>query len=189
MLLDSSTQNFLLFLFTLAFATKIPIVPFHIWLPEVHVESPTCVSVILAAIILKIGSYGFLRLAVGICPSAVFQNQFILFNICLLSCIYASFSAVRQIDIKRIIAYSSIAHVNISTIGFISMSALGISGAYASMIAHSFSSSALFILAGILYNRFHTRLLNYYRGLTAVMPLFSTFFFIHAAKIFHFQGR
>jgi len=102
--------------------------------------------------------------------------------------VYASFCAIRQIDIKRIIAYSSIAHVNMSIIGFISMNVYGVIGAYASMIAHSFSSAALFVLAGILYERFHVRLLNYYRGLTVVMPLFSTFFFIHCAGNFSFPG-
>lgn len=169
-------QYFLWLAFFLSFASKIPIFPLHIWLPEAHVEAPTVGSVILAGILLKLGVYGLIRFNLSFFPLAsLFFTPFI-FSLCTLGIIYASFTAIRQIDLKRIIAYSSIAHMNLVVIGIFSFNFLGFEGALFQSISHGFVSSALFFLIGILYSRYHTRSLYYYSGLVQIMPIYSFFF-------------
>ena len=160
----------------LGFSIKVPMIPFHIWLPEAHVEAPTTGSILLAGILLKLGTYGFIRFLIPLFPYALkFFTPFV-FVICLISIIYGSFSTIRQIDLKKIIAYSSVAHMNFILIGLFSVDPIAISGSIYLMLSHGLVSSGLFICVGILYDRYHTRLLEYYGGLVNYMPLFSSFF-------------
>lgn len=169
-------QYFLWLSFFLSFASKIPIFPLHIWLPEAHVEAPTVGSVILAGILLKLGVYGLIRFNLSFFPIASLYFTPFIYSLCTIGVIYASFTAIRQIDLKKIIAYSSIAHMNLVVIGIFSFNFFGFEGALFQSISHGFVSSALFFLIGILYSRYHTRSLYYYSGLVQVMPLYSFFF-------------
>ena len=169
-------QCWLWFAFFLSFASKIPLFPFHIWLPEAHVEAPTVGSVLLAGILLKLGVYGFLRYNLTLFPEASFFFAPLVYIFSILGIIYASMNALRQTDLKRIVAYSSVAHMNLVTMGIFSFDLLGIEGSILQSISHGFVSGAMFLLIGILYKRYHSRLVYYYSGLTHVMPLFSAFF-------------
>ena len=162
--------------------------PFHIWLPEAHVEAPTIGSVILASLLLKLGGYGFLRFTLPFFPVGTFYFSSCIYILGVLSLIYASLSTIRQNDLKRIIAYSSVAHMNLIVLGLFSGSQQGIEGATYLMIAHGFVSSILFFGVGILYDRYHTRLLTYYSGLVQVMPLFAIFFFLSTLANMSFPG-
>jgi len=171
-------QFFLWAAFFLSFAVKVPMIPFHIWLPEAHVEAPTAGSVILAGILLKLGTYGFLRFSIPLFPEATVYFTPLIYTLSVLGIIYASFTTLRQIDLKKIIAYSSVAHMGFVTLGLFSLNAQGIEGAILLMLSHGFVASALFLCIGILYDRTHTRLVRYYGGLVQTMPLFSFFFFV-----------
>lgn len=173
---NSYDQYILWLAFFLSFASKIPIFPLHIWLPEAHVEAPTVGSVILAGILLKLGVYGLIRFNLCFFPVASLFFTPLIYSLCTLGVLYASFTAIRQLDLKRIIAYSSIAHMNLIVIGIFSFNFLGFEGALFQSISHGFVSSALFFLIGILYSRYHTRSLYYYSGLVTVMPIYSSFF-------------
>ena len=163
----------------LGFATKIPVVPFHIWLPEAHVEAPTVGSVILAAIFLKFGFYGMYRLILPICCSDVlFQLRPLFFSICSVSIVYASLAAIRQVDLKKIIAYSSIVHMNFALLGIFVVSNIGVIGSMFLMISHGIISAGMFMGIGILYDRFHVRNIMYFGGLVQFMPLFTIYFVI-----------
>lgn len=164
------------FTFFLSFAAKVPMIPFHIWLPEAHVEAPTSGSVLLAGILLKLGIYGFLRFLLPIFPYA--NNYFLplIYSLSIISIIYAAFSAIRQIDLKKIIAYSSISHMNLIILGLFSFNINGLHGSIIQSLSHGFIASGLFLLIGFLYDRYHTRILKYYSGLIQLMPLFSFFF-------------
>jgi NADH-quinone oxidoreductase subunit M len=170
--------------FFFSFATKLPLMPFHIWLPEAHVEAPTAGSVILAGVLLKLGSYGMIRFLLGFFPTV---SLFFLPLICMLSIcgiIYTSLTAIRQSDFKRIIAYSSVAHMSLVNIGIFSLHFLGVSGAILQSLSHGFVASALFLCIGVVYDRFHTRIIKYFSGLTLSMPLYAiTFLFFSMANI------
>lgn len=174
---NSNLIYFLWIAFFLSFSVKIPIFPFHIWLPEAHVEAPTEASVILAAILLKVGIYGFIRILIPLFPyiTLYYANIILLLN--LLSLVYTSMSTLRQIDIKKVIAYSSISHMNVCVIGIVSYNIYSISGSILLMFGHGFVSGGLFFLIGILYDRYKIKLFSYYSGIVHIMPIYSSFFF------------
>ena len=169
-------QYFLWLAFFFSFAFKIPIFPFHVWLPEAHVEAPTVGSVILAGVLLKLGIYGFLKFSLPLFPEASHFFGPWLIYFCVLGVVYASITAMRQTDLKRIIAYSSVAHMNVVVIGIFSFNNDGITGAIFQSLSHGFVSSALFFLIGMLYKRYHNRSIHYYGGLTKTMPIFSALY-------------
>jgi proton-translocating NADH-quinone oxidoreductase chain M len=170
--------------FFISFAIKVPMVPFHIWLPEAHVEAPTAGSVILAGILLKMGTYGLLRFSVGLFPEGSLYFTPIVYTLSVIAIIYTSLTTLRQIDLKKIIAYSSVAHMGFVTIGIFSFNLQGIEGSLIIMLSHGFISSGLFLCIGVLYERHHTRLIKYYSGLTQVLPSFSiTFLFFSMANL------
>lgn len=171
-------QRWLWLSFFLSFAAKIPMFPFHIWLPEAHVEAPTVGSVLLAGILLKLGVYGFLRFSLTLFPEASHYFSPLIYLLCVLGIISASLTAIRQTDLKRIIAYSSVAHMNLVTLGIFSFNLAGVEGSILQSISHGFVAGALFFLVGMLYQRYHSRLLFYYSGLAHLMPLYSVFFLI-----------
>jgi hypothetical protein len=171
-------QYWLWLAFFFSFASKMPLFPFHIWLPEAHVEAPTVGSVLLAGILLKLGVYGFLRFNINLFPDASFFFAPAVYLLSILGIIYASMSALRQTDLKRIVAYSSVAHMNLVTMGIFSFTMIGMEGAILQSISHGFVSGAMFLLIGILYSRYHSRLIYYFSGLTHTMPIYSSFFFL-----------
>ena len=164
--------------FFLSFASKIPMFPLHIWLPEAHVEAPTVGSVLLAGILLKLGVYGFLRFSITLFPEASLFFSPLVYLLSVLGVLYASMSAIRQTDLKRIIAYSSVAHMNLVTIGIFSFNVLGLEGAILQSISHGFVSGGMFLLIGVLYERYHSRFLYYYGGLVHIMPIYAVLFLI-----------
>lgn len=183
-----STQLLLWLSFFASFAVKIPMIPFHIWLPEAHAEAPTSGSVILAGILLKLGGYGFLRFSLPLFPNAsIFFAPFV-FTLSLIAVIYASLTTLRQIDLKKIIAYSSVSHMGFVTIGIFSFNPQGLEGSILLMLSHGLVSSALFLCVGVLYDRFKTRIIKYYSGLVQVMPLFTIFFLFFSFANTGFPG-
>jgi proton-translocating NADH-quinone oxidoreductase chain M len=164
--------------FFASFAVKVPMVPVHIWLPEAHVEAPTAGSVILAGILLKLGTYGFLRFSIPLFPFATSYFAPFVYTLSLLGIVYASLTTLRQIDLKKIIAYSSVAHMGFVTLGLFSLNLQGVEGSLLLMVSHGFVASALFLCVGVLYDRHKTRLVKYYGGCVHVMPLFSLVFLI-----------
>ena len=171
-------QCWLWLAFFVSFASKIPMFPFHVWLPEAHVEAPTPGSVLLAGILLKLGVYGFLRFSLSLFPEASLYFSPFVYLLSVLGVIYASLSAIRQTDLKRIIAYSSVAHMNLVTLGIFSFNSIGLEGAVLQSISHGFVSGAMFLLIGVLYDRYHSRFLYYYGGLVHMMPVYSIFLLI-----------
>ena len=185
----TKNEQILLWLsFFASFSVKIPIVPFHIWLPEAHVEAPTAGSVLLAGILLKLGIYGFIRYSIPLFPYGSAYFLPLIYAIGIISIVYSSLATIRQIDLKKIIAYASIGHMNFVLLGLFSQSIEGLMGSMYIMLSHGFISSALFTTIGMLYDRHHSRILYYYRGLTNVMPLFAVFFFILNLANFSFPG-
>nr|YP_010735528.1 NADH dehydrogenase subunit 4 [Pedicularis chinensis]WEI33106.1 NADH dehydrogenase subunit 4 [Pedicularis chinensis] len=160
-----------------SFAVKVPMVPVHIWLPEAHVEAPTAGSVILAGIPLKLGTYGFLRFSIPMFPEATLCSTPFIYTPSAIAIIYTSSTTLRQIDLKKIIAYSSVAHMNLVTIGMFSPNIQGIGGSILPMSSHGLVSSALFLCVGVLYDRHKTRLVRYYGGSVSTMPNLPTIFF------------
>jgi proton-translocating NADH-quinone oxidoreductase chain M len=186
--ISEERQYWLWLAFFLSFAIKVPMVPFHIWLPEAHVEAPTAGSVLLAGIILKLGGYGFVRYSLALFPEASIAFRPFVFTLALIGILYASIACLAQTDIKKVIAYSSVAHMNTSLLGLFSGSLSGIAGSIFFMVSHGLVSSALFLLVGVLYDRYHTRTVLYYRGLVLVMPLFAVFFLFFTMANIAFPG-
>jgi NADH-quinone oxidoreductase subunit M len=175
---DVSIQKYLWLAFFVAFAVKIPMFPFHTWLPVAHVEAPTAGSVILAAILLKMGAYGFLRLSLPLFPEASAYFAPFVMILSSIAVIYASVVAFAQSDVKRLIAYSSIAHMGYVTIAIFTLTEGGLQAAIYQMISHGFVSAGLFFCIGVLYDRYHTRDMAFYGGLAKVMPAFAMLFMV-----------
>jgi len=182
------SQLFLFIVFFISFGIKVPIVPVHIWLPEAHGEAPTIGSVILAGILLKLGLYGFLRIIIPCCPDALLYFRSYIYLIGILAVTYTALATLAQTDLKRIIAYSSVGHMNLSVLGLISLSVQGIEGSLFSLISHGFVSSGLFICVGLLYDRYGTKLVSYYGSFVSLMPIFSFCFFILTFSNLAFPG-
>jgi proton-translocating NADH-quinone oxidoreductase chain M len=171
-------QKLLWLAFFASFAVKVPMVPVHIWLPEAHVEAPTAGSVLLAGILLKLGTYGFLRFSIPMFPDASVYFTPLIYTMSVIAIIYTSLTTLRQIDLKKIIAYASVGHMNFVTLGMFSLNVQGIEGSILVMLSHGIVSSALFLCIGVLYDRHKTRIVKYYRGMTTMMPLFATIFLL-----------
>jgi proton-translocating NADH-quinone oxidoreductase chain M len=186
--LSSEEQRWLWLAFFASLASKIPMFPFHVWLPEAHVEAPTAGSVLLAGILLKLGTYGFLRFSLALFPDASIYFAPLVYTLSLVAIIFTSLTAIRQTDLKRIIAYSSVAHMNLVMLGLFSFHINGLEGAILQSLSHGFVSSALFLLIGVLYDRHHSRLVYYYSGLVQVMPLYGIFFLFFTLANLAFPG-
>lgn len=174
--------------FFFAFCIKIPIYPFHIWLPEAHVEAPTVGSVILAGVLLKMGSYGLFRLVLPFFCDATYYFLPLVSVLCLIGIIYTSFATIRQIDLKKIIAYSSVSHMGFVVLGLFTTNLEGVIGSIFLMISHGIISSGLFFCIGCIYDRYKSRILRYYSGLVFTMPLFCVCFFILILSNISFPG-
>ena len=169
-------QKLLWLAFFASFATKVPMVPVHLWLPEAHVEAPTSGSVILAGVLLKLGTYGFIRFSFPLFSKACFYFTPIVYAISVVGIVYTSLTAIRQSDFKRIIAYTSVAHMNLVMIGLFSFNVIGIEGAILQSLSHGFVASALFLIIGVVYERYSTRAVKYFGGLAHVMPIYVLIF-------------
>ncbi len=185
---DPTVSLWIFGLLLFCFAVKVPMLPFHIWLPEAHVEAPTVGSVLLAGVLLKLGVYGIFRILIPIFPDEFAIISPFVFLFANISVIYCSFSIMRQIDLKKIIAYSSVIHMNFALVGLFSCDVYGILGGVYLMINHGIVSSALFFCVGCLYDRYHTRIITYYSGLNLMMPIFSLVLFIFTLANFGFPG-
>jgi NADH-quinone oxidoreductase subunit M len=173
-------QIFLFIAFFVSFAVKVPMFPVHTWLPDAHVEAPTGGSVVLAAILLKLGGYGFLRFSLPITPEASHVLSGFMIALSLIAVVYIGLVTLVQNDMKKLIAYSSVSHMGFVTLGIFIFNTLGIEGAMMQMISHGFVSGALFLCVGVMYDRLHSRLISDYGGVINSMPLFATFFMLFA---------
>jgi len=173
-----NVQIYLWLAFFASFAVKIPMWPFHTWLPDAHVEAPTAGSVILAGVLLKMGGYGFIRFSLGMLPEASEYFSPLIMTLSIVAVVYTSLVALAQTDIKKLIAYSSIAHMGLVTIGIFIVNSQGLEGAMIQMISHGVLSGALFLSVGVIYDRMHTRDINFYGGLVNRMPIYATVFMI-----------
>jgi NADH-quinone oxidoreductase subunit M len=173
--LPMNAQTLLFFAFLAAFSVKVPMWPVHTWLPDAHVEAPTGGSVVLAAIMLKLGAYGFLRFSMPIAPDASHAYAPFIITLSLIAVIYIGLVAMVQKDMKKLVAYSSVAHMGFVTLGFFLFNELGVAGGLVQMIAHGFVSGAMFLCIGVLYDRVHSREIADYGGVVNTMPKFAAF--------------
>ena len=178
--LSMSEQIPIFLAFLLAFAVKVPMWPVHTWLPDAHVEAPTGGSVVLAAIMLKLGAYGFLRLSLPIAPDASHHFSGVMITLSLVAVVYIGLVAMVQTDMKKLVAYSSIAHMGFVTLGFFIFNQMGMQGGLVQMISHGFISGAMFLCIGVLYDRMHSRRISDYGGVVNTMPKFAALFLFFA---------
>ena len=174
--------------FFLAFAIKVPMFPFHTWLPDAHVEAPTAGSVILASVLLKMGTYGFLRFCLPLAPGASHAYTPAIFTLSVIAIIYGAFMAMAQTDLKKLIAYSSVSHMGFVTLGIFAMNIQGIEGAILQMINHGITTGGLFLCVGIIYDRTHTRLISDYGGIAKNMPVYATMLVIFSLSSLGLPG-
>ena len=176
--LDPATQTWMFLAFALAFAIKVPMFPLHTWLPDAHTEAPTAGSVILAAVLLKMGTYGFVRFAMPLFPDATARFTPLICTLAVIGIVYASLVAMVQHDVKKLVAYSSVAHLGFVMIGLFALNQQGIAGGMLQMLNHGVSTGALFLIVGFIYERRHTRQITDFGGLAKQMPIFATIFMI-----------
>jgi NADH-quinone oxidoreductase subunit M len=175
---DVKYQNLLWLAFFSSFAVKTPMWPFHTWLPDAHVEAPTAGSVLLAAILLKMAGYGFIRFSIGLFPIASENFVPLIYTLSLIAIVYTSLVALMQDDMKKLIAYSSVAHMGFGTLGIFTMTQQGLEGSIVQMISHGLVSAALFVCVGVVYDRMHSRLIITYGGLVSAMPKYAILFMV-----------
>jgi NADH-quinone oxidoreductase subunit M len=186
--LEPSTQRWLFLAFFLAFAIKVPLFPFHTWLPDAHVEAPTAGSVMLAAVLLKMGTYGFVRFCLPLFPEASIAATWIIALLAVIGIIYGALMALVQTDIKKLVAYSSVSHLGFVILGIFAFNVQGLDGAVLQMVNHGLSTGALFLLVGMIYDRRHTRLIADFGGLAKVMPVYAAFFLVVALSSLGLPG-
>jgi len=178
LIFETGTGALLFFAFALAFSIKVPLFPFHTWLPDAHTEAPTAGSVILAAVLLKMGTYGIMRFCFNLFPEASREYAWIFIILAIIGIIYGALVAMVQPDIKRLVAYSSVAHMGFVILGMFSFTEMGMQGALYIMLAHGITTGALFLLVGFIYERRHTRMITEYGGISSIMPIYATLFVI-----------
>ena len=171
-------QYWMFLAFFLAFAIKVPMFPFHTWLPDAHTEAPTVGSVVLAAVLLKMGTYGFIRFAIPLFPNAALDAAWWICLLAVIGIIYGAWVAMVQLDVKRLVAFSSVSHLGFCMLGMFALTVQGLEGSIVQMINHGLSTGALFLIVGMIYERRHTRLIAEFGGLSKVMPVFAVFFMI-----------
>ena len=171
-------QFWLFLAFFLAFAIKVPMFPFHTWLPDAHTEAPTVGSVVLAAVLLKMGTYGFISFAIPLFPNAAVDAAWWVALLAVIGIIYGAWVAMVQVDMKRLVAFSSVSHLGFVMLGMFALTAQGLEGSIVQMINHGLAPAPCFLFVGMIYERRHTRLISEFGGLSKVMPLFAVFFMI-----------
>jgi NADH-quinone oxidoreductase subunit M len=186
--LPLGVQRWLFLAFFLAFAIKVPLFPFHTWLPDAHVEAPTPGSVILAGVLLKMGTYGFVRFCIPLFPEASAEAAWFIALLAVVGIIYGALMALVQVDIKKLVAYSSVSHLGFVVLGIFAFNQQGLDGAVLQMVNHGLSTGALFLLVGMLYDRRHTRLIADFGGLASKMPIFAAFFLVVALSSLGLPG-
>ena len=185
---DHALQGWLFAAFALSFAIKVPVFPFHTWLPDAHVEAPTAGSVILAGVLLKMGTYGLMRLAMPLFPEAAREFAPAIMVLAVIGIVYGALVAMVQDDMKKLVAYSSVSHLGFVVLGLFSFTLLGATGSVIQMVNHGVSTGALFLIVGMIYSRRHTRMIADFGGIARVMPVFSVFFVIAALSSIGLPG-